>query len=160
MTTEFLAKLWQINQSSAGVSIKKLTTDTYRNRLTPQTASAGFIALHTAEAMHRFAHMLFGHEVRITFQATGNVTDDGKSLDLATMQQMVEEAYRMVADYIGQTTDSQWAEIIPTPFGEVPRSSVLAFLMHHNSYHAGQIVQAIKKGRVFDLDTAQTETNA
>lgn len=154
MTTEFLAKLWQINQTSTGGPIGKLTNENYRNRLTPETASAGFIALHTAEAMHRFAQMLFGRDVTIPIQASGGVSDDGHPLDLASIQQTVHEAYAMIAEHIAQTTDDQWAEIIPTPFGEVPRSSALAFLMHHNSYHAGQIAQAVKKGHPFTAQEA------
>lgn len=151
MTTEFLTQLWQINQASVGGPIGKLTAENYRNRLTPATASAGFIALHTAEAMHRFAKMIFGRELTIQPQTIGGVADDGRTLDLASVQQAVEDAFAMVAGHIGQTSDEQWAEIIATPFGEVPRSSVLAFLMHHNSYHAGQIAQAVKKGQPFDL---------
>ncbi len=155
MTADFLANLWRINQLSAAGPIRKLTPATYRNRLTPDTASAGFIALHTAEAMHRFAHIIFGREITIPMQATGGVSDDGRTLDLASVQQAVEDAYAMVAEHIGQTSDAQWTEVIPTPFGETPRMGVLAFLMHHNSYHAGQIVQAAKKGQVFDLTTEQ-----
>ena len=157
MTTELLAKLWQINQSSVAGSLQKLTPDTYRNRLTPETASAGFIALHTAESMHRFAHILFGREVSIPTQTGGGVSDDGSPLDLPSVQQTIQEAFAVIADHIQKTTDGQWAEIIPTPFGEVARMGALAFLMHHNSYHAGQIAQAIKKGRIFDRDTAETE---
>lgn len=149
MTTELLANLWRINQLSAGGPIQKLTPETYRNRLTPDTASAGFIALHAAEAMHRFARILFGRELTIEMQATGGVSDDGRPLNLASVQQAVDEAFAMVAEHIGQTTDEQWAEVIPTPFGDTPRMGVLAFLMHHNSYHAGQIAQAVKKGRAF-----------
>lgn len=152
MTTEFLANLWRINQLSAAGPIQKLTTETYRNRLTPDTASAGFIALHTAESMHGFAKILFGREVSIETQTTKGVSDDGRPLDLALVQQMVNDAYRVIADHIHQTTDEQWAEVIPTPFGDTPRMGVLAFLMHHNSYHAGQIAQAVKKGRVFTVE--------
>ena len=150
MTTELLANLWRINQASAAGPIRKLTADTYRNRLTPDTASAGFIALHAAEAMHSFSKMLFGREMTINPQAMGGVSDDGLTLDLASVQQMVEDGFAMVADHIRQTSDEQWAEVIPTPFGETPRMGVLAFLMHHNSYHAGQIAQAAKKGHIFD----------
>ena len=149
MTTELLANLWRINQLSAAASIQKLTPDTYRNRLTPDTASAGFIALHTAESMHGFAKILFDREVSIERQTIKGVSDDGRVLDLALVQQMVNDAYAMIADHIRQTTDEQWAEVIPTPFGDTPRLGVLAFLMHHNSYHAGQIAQATKKGQAF-----------
>lgn len=152
MTTELLTNLWRINQLSAAGPIQKLTPETYRNRLTPDTASAGFIALHTAESMHGFAKILFGHDVVIDTQAVKGVSDDGRLLDLASVQTMVNEAFALIADYIRQTSDEQWAEIIPTPFGETPRVGVLAFLMHHNSYHAGQIVQAVKKGREFTME--------
>ena len=151
MTTQLLANLWRINQLSAAGPIQKLTPDTYRNRLTPDTASAGFIALHAAESMHNFAKILFGRDVSIETQTTKGVSDDGQMLDLAAVQQAVDDAYAMIAGQIQQTTDEQWADVIPTPFGDTPRMGVLAFLMHHNSYHAGQIAQAVKKGRVFAM---------
>ena len=152
MTTELLAQLWQTNQAAASGPIHKLTLDNYRNRLTPETASAGFIALHTAEAMHRFAKMMFGREISIQPQTIGGVSDEGNPLDLASVQQAVRDSYAMIAGQIGQTSDARWAEIIPTQFGDVPRMQVLTFLMHHNSYHAGQIAQAIKKGQDFALN--------
>lgn len=49
MTTELLASIWQMNQAAAQGPIWKLTPDNYHNRLTPDTASAVFIALHVAE---------------------------------------------------------------------------------------------------------------
>ena len=151
MTTQLLANLWRINQLSAAGPIQKLTPDTYRNRLTPDTASAGFIALHAAESMHNFAKILFGRDVSIETQTTKGVSDDGQMLDLAAVQQAVDDAYAMIAGQIQQTTDEQWADVIPTPFGDTPRMGVLAFLMHHNSYHAGQIAQAVKKGQMFAM---------
>ncbi|MFD2935563.1 DinB family protein [Spirosoma flavum] len=149
MTTEFLTQLWQLNQTPAQGPIRKLTPDNYRNRLTPETASAGFIALHTAEVMHRFAQILFGRELSIHPQASGGISDEGNPLDLVSVQQLVNDSFAMIAGYIQQTSDTQWAEIIQSPFGEVSRLQGLTFLMHHNSYHAGQIMQAIKKGNYF-----------
>ncbi len=149
MTTELLTQLWQFNQSTASGPVKKLTPDNYRNRLTPETASAGFIALHTAEVMHRFAWMLFGQEVSIPLQAVGGVSDEGKPLDLAAVQQLFDSSFAMIAGHIQQTSDDQWAEIVPSPFGEISRMQLLTFLMHHNSYHAGQVAQALKKGKEF-----------
>lgn len=149
MTTELLNQIWLTNQNSATGPIRKLTADNYRNRLTPQTASAGFIALHTAEVMQRFAKMLFGRETSMQPQTIGGVSDEGKPLDLDQIHQAVNDSFVMIAEHINQTSDDQWAEIIPTPFGDVPRMQALVFLMHHNSYHAGQIAQAIKKGQEF-----------
>ena len=114
---ELLAQLWQINQTTVSGPIRKLTPDTYRNRLTPETASAGFIALHTAEVMHRFAKTLFGREVSILFQTTGGFSDLGNPLDLASVQRAVDESYAMIADHVRQTSDEQWAEVIASPFG-------------------------------------------
>lgn len=155
MTTELLSQIWLANQNAAQGPIRKLTPDNYRNRLTPETASAGFIALHTAEVLHRFASMLFGRDVTIELQAVGGVSDEGKPLDLDTVQQLVTDSFAMIADHIPQTTDAQWAEIIPSPFGDVSRMQGLVFLMHHNSYHAGQIAQAVKKGKVYEANTGQ-----
>lgn len=149
MTTELATQLWQFNQGAASGSIRKLTPENFRNRLTPETASAGFIALHSAETMHRFAVMLFGRALGIELQAAGGVSDDGRLLDLATVKQLVEDSYVMIADHIQQTDDAQWTELVQSPFGEVSRLQLLTFLMHHNSYHAGQIAQATKKGKEF-----------
>jgi uncharacterized damage-inducible protein DinB len=155
MTTELLSQIWLANQNAAQGPIRKLTPDNYRNRLTPETASAGFIALHTAEVLHRFASMLFGRAVTIDLQAVGGVSDEGKPLDLAVVQQGVTDSFAMIADHIQQTSDEQWTEIVSSPFGEVSRMQLLVFLMHHNSYHAGQIAQASKKGRVYEISTGQ-----
>ena len=155
MTTDLLSQIWLANQNAAQGPIRKLTPDNYRNRLTSETASAGFIALHTAEVMHRFASMLFGRDVTIDLQAVGGVSDEGKPLDLAAVQQLVTDSFAMVADHIQQVGDERWAEIIPSPFGEVSRMQLLVFLMHHNSYHAGQIAQASKKGKVYEISTNQ-----
>lgn len=151
MTTELLSQIWQMNQTSSQGPVHKLTLDNYRNRLTPETASAGFIALHMAESMHRMASLLFGREVSIPIQASGGISDEGTSFNLASIQQTVNNSFAMIAEHIQQTSDEQWTEIIRSPFGEIPRMQVLVFLMHHNSYHAGQIAQAIKKGKEFSL---------
>ncbi|GAB3993366.1 hypothetical protein GCM10028807_28410 [Spirosoma daeguense] len=154
MTTESILQMWQMSQGPSLGPTRKLSDATYHNRLTPETASAGFIALHTAEVMHRFASMLFGRPVTIPLQTVGGAIDEGISLDLESVKQSVEDAFAMIAGHIPQLTDSQWAEPIPSPFGEWPRVQVLLFLMHHNSYHAGQIAQAAKKGKEFVLQTS------
>lgn len=146
MTQQFLSNLWRINQASTQGPINKMTAETYRKRLTPETASAGFIALHAAEAMHNFAFMLFGRPVTIQSRATGGASDTGEPIDLDELKQFVADSYAMIAEQIMTVPDEKWDEILKTPFGELPRTSVLAFLMHHNSYHAGQISQAVKKG--------------
>ncbi len=149
MTTQLLSQLWLSNQKAVLGPILKLTPDTYRNRLTPDTASAGFIALHTAEGMHGFATMMFGRPMSIQPQIARGASDTGQAIDLAAVQQLTEEAFAMIAEQIEQTPDDQWTEVITSPMGQQTRMQMLAFLMHHNSYHAGQISQAMKKGRVF-----------
>ncbi|WP_020605502.1 DinB family protein [Spirosoma spitsbergense] len=149
MNTDLLSQIWLANQNAAQGPIRKLTPDNYRNRLTSETASAGFIALHTAEVMHRFATMLFGREPGIQMQTVGGVSDEGNPLDLTSVQQMVSDSFAMIAAHIQQVGDDQWTEIVSSPFGEVSRMQLLVFLMHHNSYHAGQIAQAAKKGQLF-----------
>jgi uncharacterized damage-inducible protein DinB len=145
---ELLGRQWGVNKLTIIGPINKMTDETARHRLTPETASAGFIALHTGEAMHRFAKMIFNYDSGLEPQAMGGVSDDGRVLDLDMVHQVIQSGFEVVAEQIKQTTDDQWTEIIPTPFGEIPRMGVLQFLMHHNSYHCGQISQAIKKGKV------------
>jgi uncharacterized damage-inducible protein DinB len=151
-TTELLSQLWQSNQQTVLGPILKLTPDTYRHRLTPATASAGFIALHTAEGMHGFATMIFGRPMSIQPQAGRGASDTGQPLDLAAIQQLTADSFAMVAEQIAQTPDEQWAEVVTSGMGQASRMQMLAFLMHHNSYHAGQIVQAMKKGKLHEED--------
>ncbi|MBD2756889.1 DinB family protein [Spirosoma validum] len=151
MKTEFVSQIWQLSQGPALGPTRKLTPANYRNRLTPETASAGFIALHTAEVMHRFANILFDHPINIPIQTMGGVSDEGSPLNLPAVQQLVEDSFAMISDQIQHLPDAAWAETVTSPFGELPRLQVLMFLIHHNSYHAGQLAQAVKKGRVFGL---------
>lgn len=146
---DLLARQWGTNQLTIMGPINRMTDETARYRLTPETASAGFIALHTGEAMHRFAKMIFNYDADLEAQAMGGVADDGRVLDLDRVRQTLDRGFALIAEQIKTTSDEQWTEIISTSFGEVPRMSVLQFLMHHNSYHCGQIAQAIKKGKVY-----------
>lgn len=106
MIMPVLAQLWASNQLSAQGPIRKMTADNYRNRLTPETASAGFIALHTAEVIERFARMMFGRELTIQPQ-TLRVSDDGRPLNLDRVHQRVEDGFPMIAEHIQQTNDEQ-----------------------------------------------------
>ncbi|NID12345.1 DinB family protein [Fibrivirga algicola] len=146
---DILSRQWSVNQLTIMGPIGKMTADNARFRLTPDTASAAFIALHTGEAMHRFANILFNHDSGLQPQAMGGATDDGRLLDLAMVNQVIQSGFELVAAHIKTTTDEQWTELIATPFGELPRMGVLQFLMHHNSYHCGQISQALKKGSLY-----------
>lgn len=89
--------------------------------------------------MYRMASILFNREVSIPIQASGGVSDKGLLADLLSIQQTVDDGFAMNAEQIQKTSDDQWTEIVLSAFGEVRRMQVLAFLMHHNSYHAGQI---------------------
>ncbi len=150
-TTQLLSQLWQSNQQTVLGPIQKLTPDTYQNRLTPDTASAGFIALHTAEGMHGFATMIFGRPMSIQPKLGRGATDTGEPIDLEAVQQLTADSFAMVATEIQKITDDeQWATVIASPMGQLTRMQMLAFLMHHNSYHAGQIMQAMKKGKRMD----------
>ncbi|RYF77485.1 MAG: DinB family protein [Cytophagaceae bacterium] len=146
---DIMARQWSVNQLTIMGPINKMTDETARYRLTPDTRSAAFIALHTGEAMHRFAKILFNHETELDAQTLRGVSDDGRMLDLSMVMQVLNSGFTLIAEHINQTPDEQWTEIVATPFGEIPRMGVLQFLMHHNSYHCGQISQAIKKGQTF-----------
>ncbi|MBO0951415.1 DinB family protein [Fibrella forsythiae] len=145
---DIMARQWSVNQLTIMGPISKMTDESARFRLTPETASAAFIALHTGEAIHRFAKMIFNYDSSLEAQAMGGVTDDGRMLDLSVVMQVLNSGFALIAEQIKQTSDEQWTEIVATPFGEIPRMGVLQFLMHHNSYHCGQISQAIKKGKL------------
>ena len=144
-----MARQWGVNQATMTGPISKMTAETGRHRLTPDTASAAFITLHAAESIFSFAKIIFNVETDVVSRAGAGTVDDGLPTNHAEALQMLTNGFAFVDEQIAKLPDdAQWTEVVKTPFGEIPRMGVLQFVMHHNSYHCGQIAQAIKKGKV------------
>ncbi|GAB3905967.1 hypothetical protein GCM10028803_37620 [Larkinella knui] len=146
MQTDLIRQLWKTHQQALAGPLSKLSDDNRRNRLTPETASAGFIALHIAETMLTFSRPLFG--TKIDFQPqTLRAEDEGKEIGIPYIRSLLGQAQEAVTTAIGETSEVQWNEVVHLPWGEVTRFQGLVFMMHHNSYHIGQLMQAMKKGK-------------
>ncbi|WP_128546056.1 DinB family protein [Larkinella soli] len=147
MKTELLTEIWNAHRQSLAGPLKKLTPDNFRNRLRPETASAGFIALHIAESILDFGKPFFGFEIPFE-PRTLRASDPGEELSPDAVQALLRQALEAMTTAIGQMPDDQWQEVVSSQVGSVTRLQGLVFIMHHNSYHIGQMAQALKKGEM------------
>ena len=105
--------------------------------------------------MFFFSNMLFG--TPMTFMPkTVRVADEGHPIDLDHVNTLVHQAVGTLTTAISQVTDEQWDERLTSPLGEMSRLQGFTYLMHHNSHHIGQMVQALKKGQSFEAPVATT----
>lgn len=146
MKTTVLPELWALHQRIVLNSFTKVSADNQHLRLIPETASVGFLALHLAETMFFFGNMLFGIPMDFKPQ-TLRVADEGHPIDLDYANTLVHRGLDTLTTAIGQATEAEWDEVISGPLGEMSRMQGLTYLMHHNSHHIGQMVQAMKKGK-------------
>ena len=152
MKSELILQLWNFHLSSIRPSFDRLTSENRRKRLTAETTSYGFNALHTAEAMVMMSRFILGVESNVPY-STYRASDEGRDIDPQQVRQLFEEGAEAIANAIRQTPDEAWDEPVQPPWGEVPRLQALMFLLHHNSYHVGQMVQTNKKGKEFAMES-------
>ncbi|QHV98810.1 DinB family protein [Spirosoma endbachense] len=150
MKTELLTQLWSQHQQIIQAALSKLNDENRKNRLIAETASVGFIALHMAETMLFFSGFLFKSLVDFR-PLTLRMTDEGHDIELNQINNLMQRAMATLTNGFSGLTDEQWDEVLQSPFGELTRQQGLVRLMHHNSHHIGQIVQAMKKGKEFVL---------
>ncbi|GAA4419980.1 hypothetical protein GCM10023187_54840 [Nibrella viscosa] len=134
------------NQVSCHFAFTELTTGNLHYRLTDEAASAGFIYRHIGETMNLFGYF-FGFPPDVPNTTMGK-TDTGQGEDLAESRRLIEKGYALLQTIIEQTSDSDWQNVIETPFfGTVTRARLFAHVLYHTAYHAGQIGLTLKKGR-------------
>jgi uncharacterized damage-inducible protein DinB len=140
----FLDMLAQ-NQLTVWAVFNKITPENAGFKLNGQTASAGFIYRHTAETMNRFGFFFdLPTEVQNT---TMGFSDEGQGHDIDASRQLLEQGYARFEQYIENTPDAAWSELIDTPFfGPVSRVRLFSHVLFHNSYHAGQAELTLVKG--------------
>jgi uncharacterized damage-inducible protein DinB len=73
--------------------------------------------------------------------------DEGQGNDFEESRKLIEKGFKMLEEIIETTPISAWSDIIQTPFfGAVSKARLFSHILYHNSYHAGQIALAIKRG--------------
>jgi uncharacterized damage-inducible protein DinB len=73
--------------------------------------------------------------------------DEGQGNDVEESKKLIDDGFNMLEEIIETTPTSGWSDIIETPFlGAVSKARLFSHILYHNSYHAGQIALAIKRG--------------
>jgi uncharacterized damage-inducible protein DinB len=113
--------------------------------LNENTASVGFIYRHVGETMLMFGYF-FGMPSAIQNTTLGK-QDEGQGNDVEESKKLIEQGFKLLEEIIESTPSSGWSEIVETPFfGAVSRTRLFSHILYHNSYHAGQIALALKRG--------------
>jgi len=74
-------------------------------------------------------------------------TDIGQGNRLEESRELVERGYAVLKSIIDNNSDSDWQNMIETPFfGTVTKARLFAHVLYHTAYHAGQISLTLKKG--------------
>ena len=148
MQKEILLQMVEQSRSDCFKTLKGINADNADFRLTPKTASTGFIYRHIGESTNLMAKF-FGYQTDVEGTTMGQ-KDTGKEYDLETSRKLVEEGYTTLEKLVNETSDNEWLEKVDTSwFGEISRINLFAVTLFHNSHHCGQIASAIVKGKKF-----------
>lgn len=146
MEKEILQQLVEQNRKDCSHFCKDLNAANSDFRLTPETASAGFIYRHIGEVTNLIGQF-FGHETTIEGTTIGQ-KDTGQQYDLAVSRMYFENGYNTLEKLVLNTSAAEWLEEIETSwFGKISRIKLLSVLLFHNSHHCGQISSAVLKGK-------------
>jgi len=133
------------NQLSCQFAFNELSSENIQYKLTEQAASAGFIYRHIGETMILFGYF-FGFPPEVP-NTTMGATDIGQGNRLEESRELVEKGYALLKSIIDDNSDSDWQNMIETPFfGTVTKARLFAHVLYHTAYHAGQISLTLKKG--------------
>lgn len=146
MQKDVLLDLLTQNQFTAWAAFDDITPENASFRLNPQAASAGFIYRHVGETLNMFSSF-FGLPNDVQSITMGQ-TDEGQGQNIQESHQLVEQGYKKLQDYIENTPDAVWLELIETPFwGTVSKARMFGHILNHTAYHQGQIVLTLKRGK-------------
>lgn len=97
MTSELLLRMWQLSQQRLQTILDKLTPENVKHRLTPQTASVGFILMHVAETQLFLAKILLGTEANLTPFTLRGATDDGRKIPVEDINNLMQQSAETVS---------------------------------------------------------------
>ena len=133
------------NILSCSFSLDMIDKENISKKLNEQTSSVGFIYRHIGETMLLFGYF-FGMPRAIQNTTLGK-QDEGQGNDVEESKKLIEQGFKLLEEIIESTPSSGWSEIVETPFfGSVSKTRLFSHILYHNSYHAGQIALALKRG--------------
>jgi uncharacterized damage-inducible protein DinB len=145
MEKEIFRDLLAQNRLSCSYAFDKVSQENVSMTLNENTASVGFIYRHVGETMLQFGYF-FGIPSAIQNTTMGK-QDEGQGKDFEESKKLIEQGFKLLEEIIESTPSSGWSEIVETPFfGSVSKTRLFSHILYHNSYHAGQIGLAIKRG--------------
>lgn len=117
-------------------------------RLHPDSNSLGWLLRHIAEVELLFAKDVFGKEIEVRAQTIGSIASDhGQFNERDPLMELIKRAGNELQSTI-EAVEEWIAEVTTSEFGTVTKAEVLALIMTHTAYHAGQIGLARKYGKV------------
>ena len=145
MGKEIFRDLLAQNILSCSFSLNMVNSENVSKSLNENTSSVGFIYRHIGETMLMFGYF-FGKPSEVKNTTLGK-HDEGQGNDFEESRKLIDDGFKMLEEIIETTPASGWSDIIETPFfGAVSKARLFAHILYHNSYHAGQIALAIKRG--------------
>jgi uncharacterized damage-inducible protein DinB len=145
MEKEIFKDLLAQNRLSCSYAFTKVNQENVSKTLNENTASVGFIYRHVGETMLQFGYF-FGMPSEIQNTTLGK-QDEGQGKNFEESKKLMEQGFKLLEEIIESTPSSGWSEIVETPFfGAVSKTRLFSHILYHNSYHAGQIALALKRG--------------
>jgi uncharacterized damage-inducible protein DinB len=145
MEKEIFKDLLVQNRLSCSYAFTKVNQENVSKTLNENTASVGFIYRHVGETMLQFGYF-FGLPSKIQNTTLGK-QDEGQGKNFEESKKLMEQGFKLLEEIIESTPSSGWSEIVETPFfGAVSKTRLFSHILYHNSYHAGQIALALKRG--------------
>jgi uncharacterized damage-inducible protein DinB len=145
MGIEIFRDLLQQNILSCSFSLNMVNSENISKSLNENTSSVGFIYRHIGETMLMFGYF-FDKPIEVQNTTLGK-QDEGQGNNFEESRKLIADGFKMLEEIIETTPTSGWSDIIETPFfGAVSKARLFSHILYHNSYHAGQIALAIKRG--------------
>ena len=145
MGIEIFRDLLQQNILSCSFSLNMVNSENISKSLNENTSSVGFIYRHIGETMLMFGYF-FDKPIEVQNTTLGK-QDEGQGNNFEESRKLIADGFKMLEEIIETTPTSGWSDIIQTPFfGAVSKARLFSHILYHNSYHAGQIALAIKRG--------------
>lgn len=152
MIERTLLLLVEQNQAQVKQAITNLNDINRFFRLGDNTASVIFWFEHIAESIYLLSDLLLGTKTNVK-PRTLFVKDNGQILNVAETKSYIDHAYAFLIETITSigNDESVWNTVIESPIGTMSKIEAVGYILHHNNYHLGQAVLAMKRGRPLQM---------
>lgn len=138
-TLDHFLKSWEFEAAATQKLLRNLTDESLKQEITSQSWTLGRIAWHTVAA------------IRIITSNT-NLTFDAPAEDypVPTTAQFIADSYHQASNAFVQALKKEWTdhtlqERIEFIGQQMPNSSLLMFLIQHQSHHRGQMTVLMRQ---------------